>query len=422
MSDPASRADRRDFITKLSTLAVGAGALAGVTAAAPAAEAAESDAPLKAGPPVLQNPTSTSMAVAWSVDQAATGFVEYGETPELGSKAYAPENGLNPLNSRFLQARITGLTPGNKIYYRTVTTPIQFANAYKIVAGEPIQGEVYEFRTPSAEPTAASFAVLNDTHEKLEVLQAATGQLAAEPADLTVWNGDIFNDIRSDDQIIAQVLRPADAPFAAQRPVLYTSGNHDVRGVHARALSQAMIEWPDQKGLGRNFAVRQGPLALVGLDTGEDKPDAHPVFAGLANFEPYREAQGAWLAEALQRADIATAPYLVVFCHIPLWGRPGDNPGDTLEGYASYCRQAQRAWHPHLAKAGAQLLVCGHTHRFRYDEPNDQRAYGQIVGGGPSLSGGTIIRGKADEKTLTVTATSLDGKGLGEWRIPPRQG
>ena len=28
-----------------------------------------------------------------------------------------------------------------------------------------------------------------------------------------------------------------------------------------------------------NFALRLGPIALVGLDTGEDKPDAHPVFA-----------------------------------------------------------------------------------------------------------------------------------------------
>ncbi|MCC9605575.1 metallophosphoesterase [Blastopirellula sp. JC732] len=419
MSDPAPRADRREFITQMSTLAVGAGALAAL--AAPT-EAAESEVTLQPGPPVLQNPTSSAMAVAWSVNRLATGYVEYGETPELGQRAYAPETGLNPLSSRFLQARLTGLTPGKKIYYRTVTTPITFANAYRIEQGDPIESEVYAFETPSADAAAASFAVINDTHEKLEVLKAATSQLAADPADVTVWNGDIFNDIRSDDQIVAQVLRPADAPYASTRPILFTSGNHDVRGSHARALSAALLDWPDQGALGRNFAVRQGPLALIGLDTGEDKPDAHPVFAGLANFEPYREAQGAWLAETLQRAEIASAPYLVIFCHIPLWGLPGDNPGDTLEGYASYCRQAQRAWHPHLAKAGAQLLICGHTHRFRYDAPTDERAYGQMVGGGPSLSGGTIIRGRADSKELKITATSLDGKSLGEWSISPRQG
>ena len=31
--------------------------------------------------------------------------------------------------------------------------------------------------------------------------------------------------------------------------------------------------------------------ALVGMDTGEDKPDGHPKWFGLANFEPYRKAQ-----------------------------------------------------------------------------------------------------------------------------------
>ncbi|TWT39501.1 hypothetical protein [Blastopirellula retiformator] len=123
-----------------------------------------------------------------------------------------------------------------------------------------------------------------------------------------------------------------------------------------------------------------------------------------------------------QRPEIADAPYLIVFRQIPLWGLPGDNPGDTLDGYASYCRQAKKAWHPHLAKAGAQLLLCGHTHRFRCDEPTHERAYRQIVGGGPSLSSGTIMRGKADDKQLIVTATSLAGKPLGEWRISPRRG
>src|SRR5690606_23030673 len=126
--------------------------------------------------------------------------------------------------------------------------------------------------------------------------------------------------IRSDDQIVANTLRPAGSDFAATRPLLFTSGNHDVRGAAARSLASALVDWPDQGTLGRSFAVRQGPLAIIGLDTGEDKPDRHPVFAGLASFEPYRKAQGVWLEQTLARPDIANAPYIVVFCHIPLWG------------------------------------------------------------------------------------------------------
>ncbi|HEY1066835.1 MAG TPA: metallophosphoesterase family protein, partial [Pirellulales bacterium] len=141
---------------------------------------------------------------------------------------------------------------------------------------------------------------------------------------------------------------------------------------------------------------------------------------GLANFEPYRDAQTVWLRNALARPEIASAPFVVVFCHIPLWGRAGENGGDTLEGYAAFCRQAQRAWHPVLAEHKIHLLVCGHMHEFRYDAPTEERSYPQIVGGGPKLNIATLIRGKADAKELEVTAYSLDKKVLGSWKFSPR--
>jgi 3',5'-cyclic AMP phosphodiesterase CpdA len=230
----------------------------------------------------------------------------------------------------------------------------------------------------------------------------------------------VFNDVRGDEQVVAQVLRPAGAAYAAERPVLFTSGNHDVRGVHARALAKAVPPWHAEDPLGRCFTLRHGPLAVVGLDTGEDKPDRHPAWAGLANFEPYREAQARWLKRALARPEVASAPFVVAFCHIPLWGRPGDNPGDTLEGYAAYCRHAQRLWHQALDEAKVQLLVCGHTHRHRYDGPVPGRGYGQLVGGGPRPEQATLIRGTASREKLRVEATDITGKSLGVWEYPAR--
>jgi 3',5'-cyclic AMP phosphodiesterase CpdA len=232
----------------------------------------------------------------------------------------------------------------------------------------------------------------------------------------------VFNDIRSDEQIVAQVLRPAGqgVAYAARRPVVFTSGNHDVRGVHARALSQAITPWPGEGEMGRCFAVRHGPLAIVGLDTGEDKPDHHPAWAGLASFEPYREAQGAWLKRALARPEVASAPFLVVCCHIPLWGRPGDNPGDTLEGFAGYCRHAQRLWHPAMAEARVHLSISGHTHRHRYDPPAGERPYAQLVGGGPAMQQATVIKGSVTAEKMRVVVTNLAEKVLGEWEFAPR--
>ena len=413
--------DRRQFLAGLSAGAVGAG-LAG---AAVADESGPDAAAVRANrlidsPPVLQNPSSTAVTVVWAVNAPATGWVECGPTEQLGQRADLPRHGLNPLHGRFLSARINGLEPGKPVYYRVVSVPVNFKGPYQIERGEPVAGPVYRFTPPHPAAEAASFAVINDTHERTETLAALTKRLAADAPDFTVWNGDVFNDVRSDDQVVANVLRPAGAAYAAERPVLFTSGNHDVRGVHARALAHAISPWQREEPVGRCFAVRHGPLALIGLDTGEDKPDRHPAWAGLANFEPYREAQAQWLRRALARPEVASAPFVVAFCHIPLWGLPGDNPGDTLEGYAAFCRHAQRLWHPHLQAAGVQLLVSGHTHRHRYDAPADGRGYGQLVGGGPRIEQATIIRGRASRDRLEVDATDLAGRTLGTWRFQPR--
>ncbi len=415
-------ATRRDFLSTVSLAAAASGA--GIySAAALADDAVESDkrTSLLDSPPVLQCPTPDGVSIAWAVRGPATGWVEWGPTRDLGQRADAPTNGLLPLSERFLSVRLSGLPANKPIFYRVCSAPIEFKSAYNVVRDETVASEIYEFRTPSIDAESATFAVINDTHENLAVIEPLTAQLKKSPADFTIWNGDIFNDIRSDEQIVANTLRPAGSDFAATRPLLFTSGNHDVRGVHARSLASALVDWPEQGALGRSFAVRQGPLALIGLDTGEDKPDRHPTFAGLARFEPYRRAQGEWLEQTLARPDIASAPYIVLFCHIPLWGLRGHNGGDTLEGYAYYSQFSQTAWHPALQKAGVQLVISGHMHEFRYDAPTDAHAYGQLVGGGPRPEIATIVRGNANAERLEVSAYKLAGDVLGSWKYTPRK-
>jgi len=371
-------------------------------------------------PPVLQNPSAHGVTVTWAVNAPATGWVEYGETPELGKRADAAVLGQHAFSSKFFSVRLHDLEVGKRIYYRVVVVPIHFTDAYHIERGEPQEGEIYSWTTLDVNASTASFATINDTHEREETLAQLTAQLAEQPADFTIWNGDVFNFVESEEQIAAQVLRPSGATYAAEHPVLFTSGNHDFRGHHSRALSQAIIPWQENQALGRCFAVRQGPLAMIGLDTGEDKPDHHPVWAGLANFESYRETQRDWLNEVLRRSEIASAPYLIAFCHIPLWGLAGHNPGDTLEGFAYYSRHAQQLWHSLLEEAGVQLLISGHMHHYRYDAPTEEHSYGQIVGGGPDLHQATLIRGYADASRLEVVARDLNQVELGSWQFAPR--
>lgn len=385
--------------------------------------------PLLDSPPVLQCPAEDGIAVAWAVNSLALGCVRFGTDREhLDREAFGDRLGLKEMHDRFLQVRLEGLEPNTRYYYRTETTPFLYHHSHKLEAGQPVLGEIHSFTTPGAARTSGSFAVMNDTHAKQPTLKALAAKLDELAADLTVWNGDLVDAYNDADSTVAAVLRPGDSAFAAERPLLFVPGNHDYRGAWARNIDRALPCWehaaPEDRGCGRNFVVRTGPLALIGMDTGEDKPDRHPAWAGHVRFEPYRERQRDWLARALKSPAAATADFVVLFCHIPLFDeRPNANPGDLIEGFASWQRQSADLWSPLLKEHGVQLVVAAHVHRHRYDAPTEERPWSQITGGGHDMTRQvTVIHGRAEGDELEVVVDNIaDGKELGRWTFPKRK-
>ena len=59
---------------------------------------------------------------------------------------------------------------------------------------------------------------------------------------------------------------------------------------------------------------------------------------------------------------------------------------------------------PILERAGVQLVVCGHQHRFRFDEPTASRRWAQVVGGGPELG---VAKGKPDASRFPTVVEGL---------------
>lgn len=393
------------------------------------ADSKPEEKPLIDSAPVLQTPSERNISVTWAINAPATGWIEYGKTEKLGSTVATAHWGLLPYDNRYLTTRIDSLEPNTRYYYRTITAPIAFKNAYDIKQGEPVPSKIYSFKTPGPQGDTCTFAVMNDTHQNAATLKALTKRLEEIKPDYTIWNGDLLNDIYTDDQIVQYILRPGgrENSFGAESPVLFVSGNHDTRGPHARNLPKALVPWKHEAQIdcpfGRNFAVRSGPIAFISLDTGEDKPDDHPVFAGLAAFEPYRKAQQEWLERTLKRPEIASAPFIVTFCHIPLYdSRHNANGGDTLEGFAAYSKLGGQFWGPVLHEAGVQLLISAHTHRFRYDTPTENRTWAQLVGGGPQIERAVLIKGAIKDGKLNVIAEQIqNGTELGNWTYEPRK-
>ena len=258
-----------------------------------------------------------------------------------------------------------------------------------------------------------------------------------------VWNGDASNSEETlEDQV--QIFLDHDLPrkdYAACTPYLFCPGNHDSRGRANRHLEKVwMYRQPEERDvrdwdLGRNFAVRLGDMALVGLDTAEDKLDTNPKFAGLFKSKEYREAQTAWLRDALARPEIASAPFLVAFCHIPLFDDdPTHNPGDVapadkdpqyLTDFAFWQRTCANMWGPLLHQAGCQVLITAHMHQYRCDKPAADRCWTQIVGGGPGLKPGpsypTVIEGEVLNGKLCLTVYNIrDGVVQEVFEFSPR--
>ncbi len=375
--------------------------------------------------PMLQNYAATSMGVAFAVSDMANGFVKISQNQDMSDSKTVKCGGyrVTDMNEDVMLVRLTGLKPATKYYYTIGADRISYKGGYDMkILGTEEDPRIYSFTTAGKEATA-HFCVINDTHAKWEAFGLAINKIAALSPSCVIWNGDATNveeTIESQKNIF---LTPSidRKDYASEIPYLFTPGNHDSRGMANRHIEKVLMfrqmeerssrDWD----LGRNFAIRMGDIAMIGLDTAEDKMDTNPIFAGLFNSAQYREAQVAWLKDALKQKEIASAPFLVAFCHIPLYDpdsksnpgdlAPADKHPDYKSDYAHWQRTCSQLWTPLLQKAGCQLIITAHQHSYRFDAPTAERKWAQIVGGGPEMKGNnypTVIEGKVEGKKLKI--------------------
>jgi hypothetical protein len=335
------------------------------------------------------------------------------------------------MDNEAIHVRLTGLKPYTLYYYRIGADRIEYKDGYHIhITGNEEKPQIYTFRT-AGERAKGHFCVINDTHASWKAVNPTINKVMELQPSCVIWNGDACN---TEETVEAQKLiffKPEidRKDFAATIPYLFCPGNHDNRGLANRHLERIwMYRQPEECkprdwDLGRNFAVRMGDIALVGLDTGEDKLDTNPKFCNLFVSEPYRVAQQTWLRDALKQPEIASAPYLVAFCHIPLYDpNPKANPGDVFPddkdekyntNFAMWQRTCAKLWGPLLEEAGCQLLITAHQHCVRFDKPNEVHKWFQIVGGGPNMMGKseghfpTVIEGEVRDGKLVVTVHNI---------------
>ena len=344
--------------------------------------------------PWVTNVTETGFTVLWVTENPSLDYVEIA--PADGSsfdgrtreKFYQTSHGRRTAGT-YHCVRIDSLKPGTEYRYRIVGKVVEDdSNIYRINYGllrEISAKRNHSVRTldPSAE--VCCFSMMNDIHGKDNVYAALAATMDPKKTDFLVLNGDMVSNAKQIDTVIKHMVEPIKKQ-AEQIPLFYARGNHEGRGADFDKLYDM---FPTSTGQ-FYYTFRQGPAAFVVLDAGEDKPDSHHEYGGTADYDAYREAQTEWLLKAVKEESFASAPMKICIIHIP-----------TLAFRSSWYaeRYITEHWVPILEKAGLDLALCAHHHKWR------------VIGAGEhGKNYPLLVNGNDERMDVVVTATSIDVK------------
>ncbi|MFX1703654.1 metallophosphoesterase family protein [Chitinophaga sp. CC14] len=403
-----SEQSRRSFLGNLSkagllgiTEVVPAAAKAGILSATSPTAAPEHAFLCK---PYLQYPGPHTISVMWLTSRPCYSWVEYGTDGQLNKKAHRVTNGLVDANNRLHRIELEQLEPGKKYSYKVCSKDIVSFEPYKLTYGETIESATYTFTAPDPQAKEVSWVIINDIHDRPVSIPHLMKLNGDDPYDFVFFNGDVFDYQADEQQIIDHMLTPCGDTFSTQTPFMYVRGNHETRGKYAREWHQYF----DNPGHNNYFTFNIGPVSAIVLDTGEDKEDEHPVYAGIVDFDAYREQQARWLEQQLQSPAFRKAKHKVVMMHIPHY-QSGEWHG------VKHCREMFGGL---FNKHKIDILICGHTHKYGvYAPAKGQHEYPLIIGGGPKDGNRTLIKIKADQQKLVLTMLRDDGTKVGEYTV-----
>lgn len=362
--------------------------------------------------PYLLDAAEAGITVVWFTNKRCVSHVEFSSGdnfrtfPVWGGypqKQFSSRHGLIEAYTFRHAVRLTGLEAGTAYRYRAVSREIKQFKPYEVLFGSTVVSDVFPFRTLDAQKKSFSFGVVTDVHENSQRLDHLLEQLEWEGIDLMFLNGDMIDYFEGENQLFQGFMDTCVQHFAHSIPLVYTRGNHETRGFLARSL---LDYFPQTSG--RFYtSFNHGPVHFIILDSGEDKPDDHPVYAGLVDFDRYRIAQKDWLVKDVASPAFRDALYRIVFIHQPPFS------GEERHGIS----HITELWGPVLNKAGIDLVLSGHFHRDRDLPPREGHNSFPIVVQGT----GTVIRVDVTGDELRITRTGQDGEVIGSRAFPSRK-
>lgn len=346
--------------------------------------------------PYLQNPSSEGISVLFQTSTPAHAWVEYGTDTLHLKRARTLLGGQAVCHDIEHKIRLDSLQPGQTYYYRVCAQEIIEYKSYSKKFGETGRTPFYRFTLPSPDAEDFTVLVLNDLHDNPPTIKAFSKLAKEIPHDFIVFNGDCLPEPSSRHHAIRQIHTLADAFGAAQVPVFFLRGNHEIRNAYSAGMPSLL----DNPGGHTYGAFSWGDTRFVMLDCGEDKPDDHWVYYGLNDFTQFRHEQADFLKREIASKDFRKTKRHVLIHHIPVWG--------NTDKY----QPCTELWAPILRKSGFDLNLCGHTHKYAKHLPGDATnpPFPVFVGGGYEPDGATMMVLTKRGKTLLLRVLDTSGK------------
>ncbi|MDH6533422.1 endonuclease [Parabacteroides sp. 52] len=345
--------------------------------------------------PYLQNPVDGGITVMWQTRVPAYSWVEYGTDTLHLKRERTLVDGQVICNDLHNKIRLSGLQPGQTYYYRVCSQEILVYQAYKKVFGQTATSPFYSFTLPEADTKDFTALVFNDIHKQEATLKGLYNLVKDVDYDFVFFNGDCIDDPANEKEALFHIAMQCETVGAANRPVFYLRGNHEIRNAYSIGLRE-LFDYVGDKTYG---AFSWGDTRFVMLDCGEDKPDTTWVYYGLNDFTQLREDQVGFLKEELASSVFTQAGKRVLVNHIPLYG-------NRMGGY----QPSFALWGSLLEKAPFDINISAHTHRHAYYAKGEVRNnFPVVVGGSQRLDTATVmvLQKKGKEMTLQV----WNGKG-----------
>lgn len=352
--------------------------------------------------PYLQSLTSSSVSIQVLTRTNSYTWVEFGEQ-KIDQSHFESRHGLKVANCRYFNFKLYNLKPDTLYQYRIHTKPIQKLAGYEVLYGEEMVSETYSFRTLPQQKESCNIILFNDIHDRNGSFKTLWQVRNQQTTDLVVFNGDMFNQIKDENQLVENFLLPINELFSTRTPFVFNRGNHETRGLFARELDK-YFDYPNQKTY---QAFQLGPIFWIFLDSGEDKFDSSKEYFGLADFDRLRLEQRDWLLEIVKTPAFKRAKFRAVAIHMPpLYSKDWHGPTHCHELFV-----------PIFNKHKIDIVYSGHNHKAEFIAPNDDHKFALFIGGGPKEGQRTILDVQANSKSLHSQLISENGQVIKSWTI-----